>query len=78
MGYLTQICRVCSQPLKQENQFFRFLWNDNKNHYYNLYCSNPYCGIKYLRKMNRKEYLNFLEYSKQFEQEINDTKENLD
>lgn len=59
MGYLTQICRVCSHPLKQEKQFFRFLWNDDKEHYYDLYCSN--CGIKYLKKMNRKEYLKFLE-----------------
>ena len=61
MKYLTQICRVCSHPLKREKAYFRFLWNDNKKHFYDLYCSNPNCGIKCLREMNREEYEKFLE-----------------
>ena len=62
MGYLTQICRVCSHPLKQERQFFRHLFNNSKERYYDLYCPN--CGIKYLREMDHKEYERFLEQEK--------------
>jgi len=59
-GIVKYICRVCSQPLIFDLELHPpIIYNDDKEHEYNLVCSNRLCGIRAIRKINSGEFMKF-------------------